>query len=37
MTAQIFNPIAKPVIPTGTANNEVNSEIKTQPVTVGAK
>ena len=30
----IFVPIAELVIPTGTATNEVNAKIKTQPVEV---
>ena len=35
--AQIFNPTAELVIPTGAATNEVNTEIEAQPVTVEAK
>ena len=37
MIAQIFVPIAKLVIPTGTKTNEANAEIQTQPVTVETK
>ena len=34
MVAQIFNPIAEIVIPTGTQTNDANAEIKTQLVIV---
>ena len=33
MIALIFNPTAELVMPTGTQNNEANTEIETQPVT----
>ena len=34
---QILNPTAEIVIPTGTATNEVNAEIETQPLIVEPK
>ena len=37
MIAQIFIPTAVLVIPTGTQNNEANTDIETQPVTVETK
>ena len=37
MVAEIFNPNAELVIPTGTQTNETNTEIKTQPRNIKAK
>ena len=37
MIAQIFNPTAELVIPTGTQTNEANAEIERQPITVEVK
>ena len=37
MIAQMFNPTAELVIPTGTETNETNAETETQPVSVGTK
>ena len=37
MIAQIFIPIAEPVIPTEIQTNEPNAEIETQPVTIEAR
>ena len=37
ITAQMFNPTAELVIPTGISTNEGNAEIETQPVTVKAR
>ena len=37
MVAQMFNPTAELIIPTGTQTNEANAEIETQPVTAETK
>ena len=37
MIAQVFHPNAEFVRPTGTPNNETNTEIKTQPLTAKMK
>ena len=37
ITAQMFNPTAELIIPTGISTNEGNAEIETQPVTVKAR
>ena len=37
MIAQMFNPTAELVIPTGTQSNEANADIEMQPVTVKRK
>ena len=37
MIAQIFNPTAEHVIPTGTPTNKPNAEIETQTVTIETK
>ena len=37
VTAQIFNPIAELIMPTGTPTNEANAEIKTHPATTEAE
>ena len=35
--AQIFNSISEHVIPTVIANNDLNEEMETQPITIEAK